>query len=380
MQSLTAFLFAIILALALAPAPQSQRKPSPEEEKECGTVIPPEQIKAELARDAELARKNVAPQAMAPSTDAPYYLPLTIHMVRDSEGIQTGLSPQNLEKVMQSLNQLWAQVGIQFFIYGEIDEIFNDEFLSLPNTEAKRDELRNVNNVPNTINVYFTNLQGNIGGVGSFTNDNTQGILLDYQTMNEFSAGLFRLEVFAHEMGHFFDLYHTHETKFGVECPSGSNCTSAGDKLCDTSADPQLNQHGFVDNDCNYTGPTAAPAGCGDTPYQPPTRNLMTYSKYFCRAEFTPNQISKVLYTLHNASNRKNLIDGWKFYVDPQASSSNTKCTSTAPCRTVEKAVQAAQSGSVIYLKPGAHKTSSLGGKRLTFRRWGSSGVAELKP
>jgi hypothetical protein len=106
----------------------------------------------------------------------------------------------------------------------------------------------------------------------------------------------------------------------------------------------------------------------------------MSYSKYFCRDEFTPQQISKVLHTLQNAGNRKNLIEGWKFYVDPLTGSSNTRCTSTDPCRKVEDAVRIAQSGSVIYLKPGAHKTSSLGGKRLTFMRWGGSGVAELRP
>ena len=46
----------------------------------------------------------------------------------------------------------------------------------------------------------------------------------------------------SHELGHYFDLYHTHETSFGTECPSGSNCQSAGDMVCDTPADPNLGQ------------------------------------------------------------------------------------------------------------------------------------------
>jgi hypothetical protein len=80
------------------------------------------------------------------------------------------------------------------------------------------------------------------------------------------------------------------------------------------------------------------------------------------------------------ASNRKNLINSGKFYVDPLANNSNSKCTPEDPCRTVAKAVSAAQNGAFIYLKPGVHPTSEVSGKKLTLMRWGNSGVAELRP
>jgi hypothetical protein len=148
MHTLTTFLLATILALAIVPAPQSQKKAPPQEKTECGTVATLEQLKAELAQQAEVARKKIALLAITPPTDAPYYLPLTIHMVRDTSGIQTGLSSGNLEKIMQNLNQMWRQVGIQFFIYGEVDDsILNDEFYSLPNTTSSHDALRQVNNL-----------------------------------------------------------------------------------------------------------------------------------------------------------------------------------------------------------------------------------------
>ena len=60
MQSLTAFLLAPILALAVATAPVSQEKSLPEKKRSCGTVISPEQIKAELTRPTELTRKSSA--------------------------------------------------------------------------------------------------------------------------------------------------------------------------------------------------------------------------------------------------------------------------------------------------------------------------------
>ena len=379
--SLTTFLLATIMALALVPAPQTQRKSPPQREKTgCGTVIPPEQLKAELARGAELTGKNTTRLALAPNMDNPLYLPLTIHMVCDDEGIG-GQSSEQLEAVMQNLNQMWQPVGIQFFVYGEVDFSIHDRnFFIMPDDYAKQDALLQINVVPNTINVYFTNLQGAHTGQARFTTHKAQGILLDYLTMSGFGGTFYGLEVFAHEMGHYFDLYHTHETAFGVECPSGNNCSTAGDRLCDTPADPKLDPSRLVDNNCLYINLAATPAPCDNTPYQPSTRNLMSYTPGHCSNEFTPNQIGKVWQVLNSASNRKNLIDSGKFYVDPQASNSNTKCTASAPCRTVAKAVSAAQDGAFIYLKPGVHPVSEISGKKLTLKKWGEGGAAELRP
>jgi len=375
MHSLTVFFLATILALALTPAPQSQKKSPPKEKEGCGTVVPLSQLEAELASRAESASKNIAPTVIAPPTQAPYYLPLKIHMVRGSSGNQPGLSSEQLGKTLQYLNQIWKQVGIQFFIYGDVDaDILNDDFFNLPDTEFSREALRSVNNVPNTINVYLTNLLGNFAGYGSFTTDNTQGILLNYQTFINPTDNR-GLELFAHEMGHYFDLYHTHETMFGVECPSGNNGSTAGDLLGDTPADPGLIDYDRrtyrVDANCVYNNSAATPANCDTTPYKPPTRNLMSYSRGVCLTEFTSLQISKILDTLQNKGNRKNLINSKTRYVDRLASDSNTSCAYGVPCRTLEKALQAANNGDFIFLKQGTYPASSIGGKRLTLNRWG---------
>lgn len=378
--SLIVFLLATVMALATVPAPQTQQKSPPQEEKaECGTTIPPEQIKAELARKTELARENSAPLALALHVENALYLPLTIHMVCDKYGIG-GLSTEQLEAAMESLNQTWRPAYIQFFIYGEIDySIQNDDFYIMPNVDARQDALRQVNNVPNTINIYFTHLQG-IAGQARFTTETAQGILLDYSTMSGNSSGFFGLEVFAHEMGHYFDLYHTHATNFGVECPSGSNCSTTGDLLCDTPADPGLFNPVRVDGNCVYDNSAALPANCDNTPYKPSTRNLMSVARGTCRNEFTTDQINKAWQVLYSASNRKNLPDTGKFFVDPQASNSNTKCTASAPCKTVEKAMQAAQNGALIFLKARAHSASSISGKAVTIKRWGNEGLVTIRP
>ena len=51
------------------------------------------------------------------------------------------------------------------------------------------------------------------------------------------------IKTMVHEAGHYFTLFHTHgKTNFGTtdELVDGSNCTTAGDDICDTPADPNL--------------------------------------------------------------------------------------------------------------------------------------------
>lgn len=115
--------------------------------------------------------------------------------------------------------------------------------------------------------------------------------------------------VLAHEVGHYFGLFHTFGTTnegcFAsgeeCECPDGSNCDSTGDWLCDTPADPELGWGDISDPpDCNYIGTQQPPNDCNGTPYAPPVRNVMAYGRRPCLTEFTPMQIAKMWYTLQN--------------------------------------------------------------------------------
>jgi hypothetical protein len=99
----------------------------------------------------------------------------------------------------------------------------------------------------------------------------------------------------AHELGHYFHLYHTQDKVGGTECPDGSNCASAGDKICDTAAAPRLDQDN-VDEQCQYTGNETA---CGD-PYDPDICNHMSYAPKPCRDAFSLQQAAKARATLLN--------------------------------------------------------------------------------
>src|SRR5262245_40941239 len=181
MRSLTAFTLAIILALAIAPSPQAQEQAAAKKKEECGTTPPPGYFEVEMARKARLAA--LAAPAIDPPTQAPYYLPMAIHIVRLSDRTG-GLTLAQLDIAMRDLNRMWQTIGVQFFIYGEIDYINDDTHFDLPDDQRRRDNLRRVNVVDNTINVYFTNLAA-LNGQSTFTNETDedgnpiQGVLID---------------------------------------------------------------------------------------------------------------------------------------------------------------------------------------------------------
>ena len=97
-------------------------------------------------------------------------------------------------------------------------------------------------------------------------------------------------KILAHELGHNLGLYHTHENFGGNELVDQSNCNVAGDYICDTAADPNLN--GKVGSDCSYTGLDVDSMG---NSYKPPVNNIMSYTNDDCRTEFTKEQYDKMV-------------------------------------------------------------------------------------
>jgi len=106
----------------------------------------------------------------------------------------------------------------------------------------------------------------------------------------------------------------------------------------------------------------------------------MSYSQNNCMSEFTARQISKALQVLRDTANRRNLIISGARYVDPLASMSNADCSYNFPCHKVTKAIQVALHGDFIFIKPGNHQASWLGGKRVTLSKWGATGVVQITP
>jgi hypothetical protein len=220
-------------------------------------------------------------------------VPVTAHIVRRSNGTG-GLSQANLEA---SIDQAEAHFvpGLIELCLVETRFIDSDLFFSGIQTFAGIDQLRTTNPSAGTLNIYFApTLNSEIGslcGISSFTFSAVQGIAMN----NGCTAQAGNMSTLAHEIGHYLDLFHTHESTTGIECVDGSNCGVAGDMLCDTPADP--NVLGEVNAACQWTAGEMDVCGSGQV-YTPSTRNLMSYSTKACRDEFTPGQLARARATL----------------------------------------------------------------------------------
>ena len=260
---------------------------------DCATTFT--EHEAALALDMERAGMYTLRQFLAPGEFV--YVPLALHVVRRSDG-SGGLSQAQLDQAAIDVNIGFDVMGVRFCQAGPVDYIDNDNFYFNTNSTAMINALRSTNVVPGAINVYFVP-NPRIGtsaicGISSFTFSAVQGIV-----MNNACTGLAsNPSTYPHEIGHYFDLFHTHESAFGQECVSGANCVTAGDLVCDTPADPVLTTSN-VSAACNYVGGSFGPCP-GDGQHQPSVRNLMSYSRKTCRDEFSDGQNTRSLATLFN--------------------------------------------------------------------------------
>jgi len=259
------------------------------EEDGCGSVPSQEHI--------ELIRQRISDGTWETATQWRYedrgidaYVPITAHVVRYDDG-SGGIPQSRIDVAIDDLNDHVASTGLAFYQMGDTIYMNDSQYAELDSDEFC--SLVAIDSVPQTVNIYFVPDFVNLCGRGSFTTNPCQGVVMD----NDCTATSSNHSTFSHEVAHYFNLYHTHTTYHGVECVDGSNCATAGDVHCDTPADPNLS--GVVDDFCNYTGTELDECGSG-MPYAPPTTNLMSYSRKWCRTHFTQEQLSLFAWTAHN--------------------------------------------------------------------------------
>lgn len=261
----------------------------------CGCRLRPEDVPVVRAR--ELAGVYDA-EDDAVAGGATWIVPVAFHVVRRSDG-SGGPSPEELEQSYDDLQAAFAGSGIEFCRPFGTDAILSDEYFETT-TQSEIDDLREINAFAGVIDVYFVDRLATGGielcGISSFTfSGGSQGIVV----RSSCTASGGNASTLAHEVGHYFDLFHTHETALGVECPDASNCRNAGDLVCDTPADPQLGP-GNVNAACQYVGAAADPCTTFGSGYDPDATNHMSYAPSACRTSFTPGQHARMRATLLN--------------------------------------------------------------------------------
>lgn len=287
---ITRLLLPLLCCMALVGFAQNKNNPNPSvvldktNRQDCGTPLPSLKLIQEQAK----LIKQLAPKGINASPNL--FIPLKIHIVRQSNGTG-GLPTSTLETAIANLNTTYASMNMNFFMCSSIHYIDNDELYQL---DVEKENTRLVlNNVNDAINIYFVgSLTTNgtaINGISSFPGANA----LDNRMIlsNDVAGNGITL---SHEMGHYWNLYHTYETFYGAELVNGSNCNSAGDFICDTPADPC---GGFALN-CQYTGTTRDANG---QLYSPMVNNLMSCYGV-CRNSFTAGQYARMTdgYALRN--------------------------------------------------------------------------------
>ncbi|MEI6142263.1 MAG: M43 family zinc metalloprotease [Mariniphaga sp.] len=228
--------------------------------------------------------------------------------INDKENDQT-------VKALSRLNNFFKPINIQFELNGKVNLINDSLYYNFSESKAES-FFDKYNYADNVINVYIfqrvKDINKNfIGGYSNFPWDKGRFIVLNETAFLDSSS-------LAHEIGHSFGLFHTHET-FGksdktVELVNGTNCKTAGDCLCDTPADPGL--PGQVIND-KYVGTERDING---QIYNPEIHNIMSYAEPDKRYEFTQGQfniiryfaVTKPLNLLKKSTSFINLSEKWK--------------------------------------------------------------------
>jgi hypothetical protein len=240
------------------------------------------------------------------------WVPVRAHIFRRSNG--TGdFDLTRLNRVIALNNRYFLSngIGIQFFLAGTTPDYIDNDILygAFPDGDESSVAGRDA---PNAMNVYFVNqfttsgLQGYAYFPANSLASTRSFIRSDVSMTDEFLGSI----LLPHEWGHSFNLFHTFQGATGstpelVTRGAGANCSTAGDLLCDTPADPYGRAGATVSyaTGCPvYTGTATDSQGAT---YAPSMDNIMSYydgcAPFFSAGQYDRIQAGLALRQTHTA-------------------------------------------------------------------------------
>jgi hypothetical protein len=205
-------------------------------------------------------------------------LSVAIHIVTDSLN-HPNITQAQINAGLDTVNHDFSRICLKFKICSQ-DTIYNYKYYNFDKV-LETPEVHSIYEVQDVINVYIV---GSITPAGELGFSGTGGnyAVLAHGCVTDFKC-------WSHEFGHFFSLMHTFDTSAGSEFVDESNCTTAGDLICDTPAD--INP-APVSPSCLWTGTNQDAHG---QYYTPTIGNIMSYHPATCKTPFTVGQLNQML-------------------------------------------------------------------------------------
>jgi hypothetical protein len=276
---------------------------------------------------------------------AKYKVPIKFWVYRRSDG-SGGANLRNLRNYIDNLNRVFNvdnRTLIGFYLRCDIGFINSDDNFDIGGDGEAWNLIQN-NKSRGCINIHIV---GDYTAAGVHIRSRffgRDGIILNFA-----STGGGASTTIAHEVGHYFELDHTHQyssrgkcRKESVDrnrtwpafrfCPFGGGgpsnqriCEATGDFLGDTPADPNLDDNLFntaIPGLCSFNAQgnfNSTNDPWGDSYVNPPVgssqpnpRNVMSYNRdRDCRINFSRLQIAVMLYSIERGKSKSNCV-AWK--------------------------------------------------------------------